>query len=106
MDYFFEHLADLSVKLEHKLPHGFLDEIRGKIYYSCVKHRPNGYKPQLRVHLKKTEFYETSTRGDKLYLQEADVKGRTCTVELELGQLWTSDTDYGIVWYLHKCNLI
>ncbi|AYV78813.1 MAG: hypothetical protein Edafosvirus36_3 [Edafosvirus sp.] len=103
IDYIFKHLLedDIHNNLKNTLPYGFEKEIAGKHYMSCIKENENvKFNPLLRTHLKNTVITKNNNHMTKF-----EIKGTYAKVELELGSLWTTPTNYGIIWFINKISI-
>jgi hypothetical protein len=71
-----------------KLPNELLELIKTKQYMPIIKQRSKNYKPLLRTHVKGKLTEEIEGSKEKI------------SVDIELGQLWTTQYHYGVIFYI------
>ena len=87
---------DLDCKINEN---NFLD----KYYISCLRFKDN-FNPLLRVHLKKNKnaiksiFYKKDSSEE---INPYNIKGSIGTFTIEIGNIWFSNTDFGLIWYIN-----
>ena len=82
------------------------DEFHGKQYMSCLRIRDN-YDPLIRTHIKQKKnilTIVTNKNNDQDTL--LNIKNKLCTIELEIINLWVTDTDYGLTLCLNNVHYL
>jgi hypothetical protein len=81
-----------------------IKEIQNKTYISCIKSKKENLDPLLRIHLKnKNQNIITIFKNkDNNIISSSDIKNKKCKCQIEIGPLWYTDTNYGIILYLNE----
>lgn len=79
-----------------------LYDIKGKQYVSCIRRNKGIYDPSLRTHLrKKGKTIQSKVYKQKEQISVFDIKKHFGFFTIELGTLWTSSDQYGLVIYFN-----
>jgi hypothetical protein len=83
------------------LPIGFTKEVSGKEFSTTIKpgHKGGVF---LRTHLAKDIKVYKLDGDKKVECLRTEIKGKRCSLVLELNSLWMYGTKYGFIWYVHE----
>lgn len=84
----------------------YISDLTNMFYTPSIKARTI---PQLRLHLtKNTEFFKIDDKSNKILLTSSnlDILKKKCICSIELNNVWTKGSDYGLVWYLLTCQIL
>jgi hypothetical protein len=86
------------------LPFGFTKEVENKEFLTTIK---PGHKGGVfvRTHLAKSIKVYKLEDGKKVECVRPDLKGKKCSLILELNSMWMYGGKYGFLWYVHEIIL-
>lgn len=102
IDNFFCRLSlDDQIIKKVLIPDKIKKELKARIYIPCIKMRPTNFDPLVRLHLK----YKNNNMISNFNTDANTIKNKFCVCEIEIGSLWMTAKNYGILLYLNKCDV-
>jgi hypothetical protein len=103
IDNFFCRLSiDESIRKKVNITDSVKELLKNRMYTPCIKKRSDKFDPLVRVHIR--------TKGSAVltdFNEPADnIKNKFSVNEIEVGTLWMTQKNYGIILFLNKCNTI
>lgn len=99
-----DNAFDLEKKTDFiKLPKETAKDFSGKTYFSCMNTKNN----LLRCHTKKNmEIFSLDMNNKKTLLTKDKVRGKKIICDIEVANVWIYGTDYGLLYYINKIQVI